>query len=247
MEETSNNKFENLELSATTVSSAVTECNNNYYDLSNKVGNKLTYIDATGIYTGTIAAEKIVGGYINAEHINADELLSNGEKWALKSDGSGYLASKNITWDSEGNLSLKLGTRKQFKTIEIDDYESTTFILDLTEGYNIIFTKNSDNNDRTIQLPTDLTLDGIDVELILKGNPGYVNFTTNKYNAIRYNSAFVDTIKCGQRDMRIKLAFRKESYDRYCEPCIENTDAFQLYNRQSGNKWEYCENKYYNS
>lgn len=91
---TINNKIENLELSATTVSSAVTECNNNYYELSNKVGNKLTYIDSTGIYTGTLAANQIVTGTLNSSLINTDEILSNGDAWALKKDGSGYLSNK---------------------------------------------------------------------------------------------------------------------------------------------------------
>lgn len=61
------------------------------------VTNKLTKIDATGIYTGTISAKQI----------NADELLSVEGKWALKSNGSGYLATKNIEWDANGNLDIQ--------------------------------------------------------------------------------------------------------------------------------------------
>ena len=71
------------------------------------VMTKGTYIDANGIFTGNIDASKITTGTINSERINADELLSNGEKWALKKDGSGYLASNNLYWDAEGNLTVE--------------------------------------------------------------------------------------------------------------------------------------------
>lgn len=65
-----------------------------------------TYIDANGIFTGKINANNIITGTLSSERINADELLSNGEKWALLKNGSGYLASKNLTWDENGNLSV---------------------------------------------------------------------------------------------------------------------------------------------
>lgn len=222
-------------------------CNFNDDGSGNICNNALTWHKNGNFnFNASITADQITGGTISSDLIEVNEVV-NEPHWALKKDGSGYLSNSAITWDTTGKLQMNLGIKKQFKTIELDSYESTTFALDLTEGWNFIFTKNSDNNDRTITLPTDLSLDGIDVEIILKGNPGYVNFTTNKYNAIRYNSAFVDTIKCGQRDMRIKLAFRRDKNNKYCEPCIENTHAFSLYNRQSANKWEYCENNYYNS
>jgi hypothetical protein len=65
-----------------------------------------TYINSSGIYTGTLNASQINAGTINAARINADELLSNGNYWALKKDGSGYLANKNITWNTAGDLSM---------------------------------------------------------------------------------------------------------------------------------------------
>ena len=193
-------------------------CNFNNDGSGNICNNALTW-DKNGNFNfnASITADQITGGTISSDLIEVNEVV-NEQHWALKKDGSGYLSNSAITWDTTGKLQMNLGIKKQFKTIELDSYESTTFALDLTEGWNFIFTKNSDNNDRTITLPTDLSLDGIDVEIILKGNPGYVNFTTNKYNAIRYNSAFVDTIKCGQRDMRIKLAFRRDKNNKYCEP-----------------------------
>ena len=65
------------------------------------VTNKLTKIDANGIYTGTISADKITAGTISTAAIKCEK------KWALNSDGSGYLASQNLFWDADGNLSVK--------------------------------------------------------------------------------------------------------------------------------------------
>lgn len=62
-----------------------------------------TTIDSHGIYTGTLRADQIVAGTIKSSLINADELLSNGKAWALKQDGSGYFASGNISWGTDGN------------------------------------------------------------------------------------------------------------------------------------------------
>lgn len=65
-----------------------------------------TYINSSGIYTGTLNASQINAGTINSARINADELLSNGNFWALRTDGSGYLANQKIVWDTTGNLSI---------------------------------------------------------------------------------------------------------------------------------------------
>lgn len=75
------------------------------FDLTSnsKVG---TYIDANGIYTGTINAAQITAGTIDSGVINTDTILSNGNKWALLKDGSGYLASKNIKWEIDGTLRI---------------------------------------------------------------------------------------------------------------------------------------------
>lgn len=69
---------------------------------SNVTGKpNLTKIDANGIYTGTISADKITVGSISTDWIK------NGIKWGLLIDGSGYLASKNIEWDKDGNINVK--------------------------------------------------------------------------------------------------------------------------------------------
>jgi len=62
-----------------------------------------TTIDEHGIYTGTLRADQIIAGTIDATKISADVILSNGNAWALNKDGSGYLANKNISWDKDGN------------------------------------------------------------------------------------------------------------------------------------------------
>lgn len=66
-----------------------------------------TTIDAHGIYTGTLRADQIIAGTIDATKISADVILSNGDAWALNKDGSGYLATKNISWDKDGNTSFQ--------------------------------------------------------------------------------------------------------------------------------------------
>ena len=65
------------------------------------VTNKLTKIDANGIYTGTISADKITAGSISTADIICKD------KWALMRDGTGYLASRNISWQADGTLTVK--------------------------------------------------------------------------------------------------------------------------------------------
>lgn len=66
-----------------------------------------TTIDANGIYTGTLRADQIIAGTIDAQNISVDgAIISNGDAWALNKDGSGYLANKNISWDKDGNLTV---------------------------------------------------------------------------------------------------------------------------------------------
>ncbi|MFI3164596.1 MAG: interleukin-like EMT inducer domain-containing protein, partial [Bacillota bacterium] len=111
---------------------------------------KLTQINSSGIYTGTLTASQITAGTISAsridvasikasiltaDNINALTLTStkgtiggwsiistaiyknsvyfgsdgsiyNGTKWKLNNDGSGSIASGNISWDASGNVSF---------------------------------------------------------------------------------------------------------------------------------------------
>lgn len=216
-------------------------------DGSGNICNNMMNWDAAGNFNfnASISADKISGGTISSDLIEVNEVL-NEPHWALKKDGSGYLSNSAITWDTTGNLTLKLGTKKEFKTIDINNYESTSFILDLNNGYNFIFTKSMDNSDRTIQLPTDKSLDGIDVELVFRGNPGIIYVTTNRSYGFKYNAAWVNKVTLGTRDIRLKLAARINANKTYIEWWIENDSAFDLYSKISAKRYDYCENKYYN-
>lgn len=63
-------------------------------------GTNTTIIDANGIFTGKISADNITAGTISTASIKCEG------KWALGTDGSGYLAAQNITWTSDGTLEL---------------------------------------------------------------------------------------------------------------------------------------------
>ena len=71
-----------------------------------KIGKKLTKIDANGIYTGTISADKITSGTISTATIRGKNSM-----WELNADGSGYFGlvdgEKGLSWDTSGNLKVK--------------------------------------------------------------------------------------------------------------------------------------------
>ena len=216
-------------------------------DGSGNICNNMMNWDAAGNFNfnASISADKISGGTISSDLIEVNEVL-NEPHWALKKDGSGYLSNSAISWDTTGKLQMNLGIKKQFKTIDINNYESTSFLLDLNDGFNFIFTKSIENNDRTIQLPTDKSLDGIDVELVFRGNPGIIYVTTNRSYGFKYNAAWVNKVTLGTRDIRLKLAARINANKTYIEWWIENDSAFDLYSKISAKRYDYCENKYYN-
>lgn len=64
-------------------------------------GTNTTIIDANGIFTGKISADNITAGTISTASIKCEG------KWALNTDGSGYLAANNISWLADGTLSVK--------------------------------------------------------------------------------------------------------------------------------------------
>lgn len=63
------------------------------------VTNKLTKIDANGIYTGTISANNITAGTISTADIKNES-----GTWYLNQDGSGALANRNISWTADGSV-----------------------------------------------------------------------------------------------------------------------------------------------
>ena len=72
-------------------------------NISGAIGNKLTKIDANGVYTGTVSANNITAGTITGSTI---QQASSNAKWKLNSDGSGTLAGGNIKWDTSGNVTV---------------------------------------------------------------------------------------------------------------------------------------------
>lgn len=72
-------------------------------NISGAIGNKLTKIDANGVYTGTVSANNITAGTITGSTI---QQASSNAKWKFNSDGSGTLADGNIKWDTSGNVTV---------------------------------------------------------------------------------------------------------------------------------------------
>lgn len=72
-------------------------------NISGAIGNKLTKIDANGVYTGTVSANNITAGTITGSTI---QQASSNAKWKFNSDGSGTLAGGNIKWDTSGNVTV---------------------------------------------------------------------------------------------------------------------------------------------
>lgn len=66
-----------------------------------------TTIDANGVYTGTLNAKQINAGTIDASKIDTECILSGVHAWGLMSNGSGYLANKNIYWETDGSAFFK--------------------------------------------------------------------------------------------------------------------------------------------
>jgi len=53
-----------------------------------------------------LSASSIKTGTLDATKMNTNTIISNGNAWALKRDGSGYLANGKINWDEHGNLKI---------------------------------------------------------------------------------------------------------------------------------------------
>ena len=71
-------------------------------------------------FKGKIDASQIISGKIDTSLINTDAILSNGDAWALLKDGSGYLASKNLTWDEFGNINVLASLSLPYKEFYIN-------------------------------------------------------------------------------------------------------------------------------
>lgn len=132
-------------------------------DGSGEVGGGNFKWDAEGNVTldknVTLSASSIKTGTLDATKMNTDTIISNGNAWALKRDGSGYLANKNIKWDDKGNLQIEgkitsssgqigpftigydgiyAGDYEKWRTSEHDDFcylNSSSLFIEQQQGY----------------------------------------------------------------------------------------------------------------
>ena len=97
-------------------------------------GDNITWDkDGNMNFKGKIDASQIISGKIDTSLINTDAILSNGDAWALLKDGSGYLASKNLTWDEFGNINVLASLSLPYKEFYINT-DSTPTPMDLSQG-----------------------------------------------------------------------------------------------------------------
>ena len=159
-------------------------------------GDNITWDkDGNMNFKGKIDASQIISGKIDTSLINTDAILSNGDAWALLKDGSGYLASKNLTWDEFGNINVLASLSLPYKEFYINT-DSTPTPMDLSQGRYFIARYGDIYGDQIIELPTPIKeyngseiriysgfmttrASRSDFDIIIKGNgiffyPGYI-------------------------------------------------------------------------
>lgn len=159
-------------------------------------GDNITWDkDGNMNFKGKIDASQIISGKIDTSLINTDAILSNGDTWALLKDGSGYLASKNLTWDEFGNINILASLSLPYKEFYINT-DSTPTPMDLSQGRYFIARYGNIYGDQIIELPTPIKeyngseiriysgfmttrASRSDFDIIIKGNgiffyPGYI-------------------------------------------------------------------------
>lgn len=159
-------------------------------------GDNITWDkDGNMNFKGKIDASQIISGKIDTSLINTDAILSNGDAWALLKDGSGYLASKNLTWDEFGNINVLASLSLPYKEFYINT-DSTPTPMDLSQGRYFIVKYRNIYGDQIIELPTPIKeyngseiriysgfmttrASRSDFDIIIKGNgiffyPGYI-------------------------------------------------------------------------
>ena len=60
----------------------------------------------------------------NSVSLGSDGSITNGTKWKLNSNGSGFLAENNITWDAAGNLHVKGLFSQELKNLSESDADT---------------------------------------------------------------------------------------------------------------------------
>lgn len=159
-------------------------------------GDNITWDkDGNMNFKGKIDASQIISGKIDTSLINTDAILSNGDAWALLKDGSGYLASKNLTWDEFGNINVLASLSLPYKEFYINT-DSTPTPMGLSQGRYFIARYGNIYGDQIIELPAPIKeyngseiriysgfmttrASRSDFDIIIKGNgiffyPGYI-------------------------------------------------------------------------
>lgn len=159
-------------------------------------GDNITWDkDGNMNFKGKIDASQIISGKIDTSLINTDAILSNGDAWALLKDGSGYLASKNLTWDEFGNINVLASLSLPYKEFYINT-DSTPTPMDLSQGRYFIARYGNIYSGQIIELPAPIKeyngseiriysgfmttrASRSDFDIIIKGNgiffyPGYI-------------------------------------------------------------------------
>lgn len=159
-------------------------------------GDNITWDkDGNMNFKGKIDASQIISGKIDTSLINTDAILANGDAWALLKDGSGYLASKNLTWDEFGNINVLASLSLPYKEFYINT-DSTPTPMDLSQGRYFIARYGNIYGNQIIELPTPIKeyngseiriysgfmttrASRSDFDIIIKGNgiffyPGYI-------------------------------------------------------------------------
>lgn len=159
-------------------------------------GDNITWDkDGNMNFKGKIDASQIISGKIDTSLINTDAILSNGDAWALLKDGSGYLASKNLTWDEFGNINVLASLSLPYKEFYINT-DSTPTPMDLSQGRYFIVRYGNIYSNQIIELPAPIEeyngseiriysgfmttrASRSDFDIIIKGNgiffyPGYI-------------------------------------------------------------------------
>ena len=169
--------------------------------------------------------------------------------------GNGKLANGNITWNEKGDLTcekgiFKVGIKKIYRKVSLNDYTSDSFKADLSSGLNFIFNKNMGNDTHYMTLPTSIDLDGFDSEMVFYGNPGIVMISGESGTyPFMYNGMMVKQIKIGAFPRRLHLSAKitQDYGSQRIEWWIVNTSDFTLQGKLSTGYYSYIESQYYNS
>ena len=195
----------------------------NYAALEEAAAKEQTIINGGKINTMLIEAAAIVTSQLIANVINTNGLVVGNKSICLNSDGGGYLANENITWNNAGDLYYKGRIRTPFKeyTIPInsnlsipdspffnlDDISKPNFVdsggnvgsYDITLGSNNIILNYPDivKNARQINLKGDIE-DGDEITVVVNGlysGQTNPNYAKCTWFGVRVNNLQINTTK----------------------------------------------------